>query len=129
MDNQLVCWKCGVSIEEIPLPLGRESECKNCRAQLHVCKLCEFYNPDKAEQCEEPIADYVRDKERANFCDYFKPKPGAYAPAGKTGTAGSISDLNALFGLEQDKESSELTEAEKAKATLEDLFKDRDPPD
>ena len=125
MVDQLVCWKCGVSIEDLPFPLGRESECKNCRAQLHVCRLCEFFNPSRAEQCDEPIADYVREKDRANFCDYFKPKPGACSPPEKTTTPGAISDLNALFGLENDTTASELTEAEKAKAGLDELFKDK----
>ena len=32
-----------------------------------------------AKHCREPIAEEVKDKERANFCDYFKPRPGAYS--------------------------------------------------
>ena len=75
----LVCWKCGASLADLTLPLRRLEECRKCGAELHVCKLCEWYSIGVAKHCREPIAEEVKDKERANFCDYFKPRPGAYA--------------------------------------------------
>jgi hypothetical protein len=123
MTTELGCWKCGASIEDLPMPLSREAECKFCRAQLHVCKLCEFYDPHVADQCTEPIADFVKEKERANFCDYFKPVSNAYHPKDDSQIVQSTSELNELFGLEQGDESSKMTEAEKAKSKLNDLFK------
>jgi hypothetical protein len=27
MTNALICWKCGASLAELPLPLGRLAEC------------------------------------------------------------------------------------------------------
>ena len=123
MEDTLVCWKCGESIEDLPMPLAREAECKKCHAQLHVCKLCEFYDPHIADQCQEPVADFVKEKERANFCDYFKPVNGAFAMKDRTASKQSITDLNALFGLESDNDSSQMSEAEKARSKLDDLFK------
>jgi hypothetical protein len=35
-----------------------------------------FHDPSCDNQCREPQADRVLEKERANFCDYFKPKTG-----------------------------------------------------
>jgi hypothetical protein len=32
-----------------------------------------------AKQCRETVAEEVKDKERANFCDYFKPRAGAHS--------------------------------------------------
>lgn len=122
MNENLVCWKCGVAID-LPMPLGRESECRHCHAQLHVCRLCEFYNPGVAEQCEEPVADYVKEKERANFCDYFKPIPDAYKPVTNNEADQSVNELNALFGLNKETQVNDMTEAEKAKKELDDLFK------
>jgi hypothetical protein len=117
----LSCWKCGASIAELSLPLSRLDECKKCGAELHACKLCEFYNVTVAKHCRETIAEEVKDKERANFCDYFKPRPGAYSNAGQDAASKAKSDLEALFGG-ANPASAEPSAAEKAKAELEKLF-------
>jgi hypothetical protein len=94
----LVCWKCGASLAALSLPLLRLDVCKACNAELHVCKLCEFYDTAKAKHCREPIAEEVRDKERANFCDYFKPRAGAYSSQQQSAAERPRSDLEKLFG-------------------------------
>ena len=53
---------------------GFRDECLKCRSDLHVCKNCEFYDPKVYNECRESSADVVRDKERANFCDFFSPR-------------------------------------------------------
>ncbi len=53
------------------MPLRRRDECPACSADLHVCRLCEFYDTSVAKSCREPVAEEVTDKERANFCDFF----------------------------------------------------------
>jgi hypothetical protein len=118
--SELVCWKCGTSLAELSLPLRRLDECKKCGAELHVCKLCEWYSIAVAKHCREPIAEEVKDKERANFCDYFKPKPGAYSTAGTSEAAQSKAALDVLFGGAKQPASSA---ADKARAELESLFK------
>ena len=105
------------------MPLSREAECNACHAQLHVCKLCIFYDPHVADQCQEPVADFVKEKERANFCDYFKPSPDAYQAKDMSKGQQSLSDLNELFGLEQEQDEAGKSEAEKARDKLNDLFK------
>ena len=40
--------------------------------------MCVDYDTRVAKHCREPTADEVSDKTRANFCDHFKPRPGAY---------------------------------------------------
>jgi len=94
----LVCWKCGASLAHLSLPLTRLDICKTCNAELHVCKLCEFYDIAKAKHCREPIAEEVRDKERANFCDYFKPRPSAFSNQQQLEADKARSQLEALFG-------------------------------
>jgi len=98
MMEGLVCWKCGASIAEHPLPLARAAECRSCRADLHVCKMCEHYDPRVAKSCREPIAEEVNDKERSNFCGYFKAKPGAYNATDHSVAAAARAKLEALFG-------------------------------
>lgn len=57
--------------------VGFRDECLHCRSDLHVCKNCDFYDPKAYNECREPSADVVKEKDRANFCDYFKPRAGA----------------------------------------------------
>jgi len=121
MTEQYLCWKCGTSIEGLPLPLSRLAKCPNCEAELHVCKLCEFYDEHVAEQCQETIADYVKDKESANFCEYFSISADAYHPQESIQTGNNMNKLNELFGLE-DNPDQQSTE-DKARAELDALFK------
>ena len=117
----LVCWKCGAFLADYTLPLRRLEECRACHAELHVCKLCEWYNTSVAKHCREPIAEEVKDKERANFCDYFKPRPDAYSSAPLDEAAKAKSELDALFGGSKPA-AAEPSAADKARAELEALF-------
>lgn len=50
---------------------GRTEECPHCRRDLHCCLQCQFYDPKSHHECRESQAEFVADKDRANFCDYF----------------------------------------------------------
>lgn len=97
MPDTCVCWKCGATLPELLLPLPRHEECPHCRTQLHVCRMCEFYAPEAPQQCREPVADPVADKQRANFCGYFRLNPQAYRAAPDRDAAARQA-LDALFG-------------------------------
>lgn len=93
----LVCWQCGVDICGLPQPLGRRAECPACHADLHVCRLCRHHDAGKARQCREPMAEEVKDKTRANFCEWFQPGARAFQ-ASSSGKANALDALEALFG-------------------------------
>lgn len=73
--KSLTCFQCGKTHAVSGL-VGRRDECPSCRGDLHVCKNCEFYDPKSYNECKEPQADRVVEKDRANFCDYFSPASG-----------------------------------------------------
>jgi hypothetical protein len=98
MANELVCWRCGASLATLTLPLRRAEECPGCRSQLHVCRLCVHYDRSRPKQCREDDAEEVRDKERANFCDWFRPRAGAFDAAGAAAEQQAKDALAALFG-------------------------------
>ena len=99
MDSkELVCWKCGASLKEVPQPLSRQSVCLKCGAELYVCRLCEFHDPKLRQGCREDRADHVQEKEHANFCEWFRPRPGAYAPRDEAPGQAARARLDALFG-------------------------------
>ena len=121
-EQHLQCWKCGESLEDMLLPLARAEACRRCNADLHVCRLCEFYDRSVASACREPIAEYVANKERANFCGYFTPRSGAYSAQGGK-EAGALGALGDLFGLgEKPDEGSDATGADSAPQDLNRLF-------
>ena len=70
------CWKCGTKVE---YPSGSRvrtrDACPKCHGDLHACRNCRFYDPGKHNQCAETQAEWVRDKESANYCGYFQPNP------------------------------------------------------
>lgn len=52
--------------------VGRKDSCPNCLSDIRCCKMCLFYDPKAYNECRESSADRITDKEKANFCDYFK---------------------------------------------------------
>ncbi|MGC1679605.1 MAG: hypothetical protein WA740_18905 [Candidatus Binataceae bacterium] len=66
------CFFCGGEIEVRERVSFREV-CSGCGRAQHACRNCGFFDPAYNNQCREPMADRVVDKERANFCEYFTP--------------------------------------------------------
>jgi hypothetical protein len=64
------CHKCGavIDIENV----SRRDECRQCGSDLRVCLNCTFYDEGRANQCFEPQAEKVKEKDRSNYCDYFR---------------------------------------------------------
>jgi hypothetical protein len=84
---QFNCWKCGAKIQyPSGSRVGNRDACPKCDADLHSCRNCQFYDPGKHNQCTENQAEWVRNKEAGNYCDYFS--PGAVLRAGKRSSAG-----------------------------------------
>ena len=77
--NNLVCWKCGTPVVDEPMPLSTYAACRTCRASLHVCRLCQFDNARLRADCNEPRAESVSDRAKANISDWFKPQVGLSA--------------------------------------------------
>jgi len=98
MAHNLVCWNCGADLALLTLPLSRRDECPRCRAELHVCRMCADYDTSVAKYCREPTAEEVSDKTRANFCDFFAPRPGAYVAPDTSAAERARRELEQLFG-------------------------------
>ena len=81
--------------ERVGEPVGVRAVCVQCHAYLHCCRNCDFYAPGVANDCREPNAERVADKEQGNFCDYFRPPPAAGTATGPAPAARA--QLGALF--------------------------------
>jgi hypothetical protein len=75
---KLKCFQCGAELTYSYQP-GRRDECAKCGADVHVCRNCVHYDRNAYNECREPQADVVKEKDRANFCDFFS--PGGQGPA------------------------------------------------
>jgi len=112
--KNLVCWKCDVSLKDYTLPIGTHDLCPQCRDDLHVCHMCRSYDTRFSSKCRKEEADYVANKERANYCHYFKPRGNAFQVKASPDD-NPLDDLALLFG-----ENSESMESTAVSTTPQD---------
>jgi len=98
VEHPYICWRCGESLAKLSLPFGRADQCPACSNHLHVCRMCSFYDPAVAEACREDDAEEVKEKEKPNFCDYFKPSADVWNAAASAEETKARNELDALFG-------------------------------
>jgi len=89
---------CHACKKEVPQELkpGRKEECLFCKADLHCCLNCSFYDRSAAKHCKEPVAERVQEKAKANFCDYFlfaESRPGAASDSGAEKARNALDEL------------------------------------
>ena len=118
----LVCWNCGESLDDLPMPISRHATCDNCHEPLHACRMCRHYLTQRP-YCDHDLADPPQVKENANFCDYFKPT-NRFDGSRANRVDSAKSALDDLFGDDQeDPSSGEAPSADdEARRRLDDLF-------
>ncbi len=77
--------------------VGRRESCPHCDGDLHCCKNCSHFDDKAYNQCKEPQADRVLEKNRSNYCDYFQFRDGALAKSGDLAKSKALQDLDSLF--------------------------------
>jgi hypothetical protein len=96
-----ICFYCNTSFKLAPGQIiGRRETCSSCDADLHCCKNCSFFDEGSYNECREPQAERVVEKDRSNFCDYFSFRDGdagdaSSSQASKKGDA--LKKLDDLF--------------------------------
>lgn len=139
------CWRCGREIV-IEGRIGRQMLCA-CNTSLHSCKNCQDWDTRAHNQCLEPLAEFVADRESGNFCSYFKLRVlklgeadaslaakeklasafaglGGAVPAASPRTADDAkARLERAFGAAGRTDAPAATPDSDAKMRLEDLFK------
>jgi hypothetical protein len=84
------CHHCG---REVPVPakVERTAGCPFCHSDLKCCLNCRLHDPGANNQCREPQAEWVTDKDKSNFCEFFEFLETS--PLGLPGHGGGSSDL------------------------------------
>ena len=105
------CHSCEKILDLPKKKVGFRETCPFCEADLHVCKNCKFYIIGKPNDCYVPNTEYVRDREKYNFCEEFQFKENE-----EKENKSSKSDIeNQLFGDSKEDDSDN---------SFDSLFKD-----
>jgi len=88
------CHSCRAEIVVIGR-VGRRDTCDACGADVHCCRNCKHHDPFAQNQCREPGTETVRDRDAANFCDFFE--LGGARAAEEDPAAAAKARLEALF--------------------------------
>lgn len=92
-----ICHKCKKEIE-IEGKVGREELCPYCKSYLHCCLNCRFYDEYAHNKCREPRSEWVSDRERGNFCGYFRYKDSTGVDSSDERKKKAKEELKRLFG-------------------------------
>jgi len=91
-----LCHVCGKGLEGSG-KVGRADICPHCRADLHCCLNCRFYDEHAQNQCRESSAEWVSDRGKNNFCEYFFFRDSAEAGRQEKDQQEARAKLEALF--------------------------------
>ena len=88
----MTCAYCSKEITETKIHI--RDECPACGRDLHICLNCEFYDINAYRQCCETIREPVQNKDKANYCDFFRAsKSGSTQAESANETMKKLSDL------------------------------------
>lgn len=77
--------------------VSRHESCSKCGADLRACLNCRHYDVTARSECREDVREPVRDKTKANFCDFFQPRLGAHGGSGAPSKDDLMKSAEALF--------------------------------
>jgi len=92
------CHFCGAALEPKSRVL-KDAECPSCGRDLHACVQCRFFDRSAHNMCRETNAEWVTDREKRNYCDYFtlNPAPAKGGVTSKDRASAARSKLDQLF--------------------------------
>jgi hypothetical protein len=90
-----ICHACGKEVK-LQGDLGRQETCPHCRGDLHCCLNCNLYDEYAQNRCREPAAEWVNDRAKSNFCEYFIFKQST-GGRGRREKEEALAKLEALF--------------------------------
>ena len=69
--EKVKCASCGA---QAPPTIKADSSCPNCRAELHTCRQCTYFDPSAHFECRKPITARIANKNARNVCELFTPR-------------------------------------------------------
>ena len=84
------CASCGA---KVPTAIRGDSTCSNCRAELHTCRQCTYFDPSARFECSKPITVKIVNKNARNTCELF----AARAVVERQTSSGPPTDARSAF--------------------------------
>ena len=69
--EKVKCAACGATA---PTSILLESSCPKCKADLHTCRQCTYFDPGARFECSKPITVKIVNKSARNTCELFVPR-------------------------------------------------------
>ena|SRR5436190_17099426 len=66
--EKVKCAACGAIVQA---NVGFESTCPKCNADLHICRMCTFFDPGSRFECRKSLTARIVNKGGRNQCDLF----------------------------------------------------------
>ena len=91
-----ICHACGKTFEK-ERRIGRQDICPSCRSDLHCCRNCRLYDEYAQNHCRENLAEWVSDRDKNNFCEFFALREPQVASGNSRRQEEARAKLEALF--------------------------------
>ena len=85
--------KCATCGAKAPPSIKADSSCSNCKAELHTCRQCTYFDPSARFECSKPITTKIVNKNARNACELFAPR----TVVERETTSGAPSDARQAF--------------------------------
>ena len=69
--EKVKCSACGAKASP---NIALDSSCTNCRADLHTCRQCSYFDPGARFECGKTILTRIVNKNARNTCELFTPR-------------------------------------------------------
>src|SRR4030095_10462643 len=89
-EEKIKCSACGA---KAPTNISLDSSCPTCKADLHTCRQCTYFDPGARFECSKPITARIVNKNARNTCELF----AARIVVEKPPSSGPPSDARAAF--------------------------------
>jgi len=66
--QKVKCAACGATVQA---NVSFETTCPKCKADLHTCRLCTYFDPGARFECRKPITAKIVNKSSRNNCELF----------------------------------------------------------
>jgi len=63
--------KCAMCGAKVASSIGADSTCLNCKAELHSCRQCSYFDPSARFECSKTITARIVNKNARNACEIF----------------------------------------------------------
>ncbi len=66
--EKVKCAACGAIVQG---QVAFDSSCPKCKADLHTCRMCTFFDPGSRFECRKPLTARIVNKGGRNNCELF----------------------------------------------------------